>query len=330
MGPFDGPALRSAGRVGGAGGAEKGAAFVGLVPAPQPPGLGPPAGSAPRGQPGCWAAGAQLQRPESGHPVPACNAPAEGHAPSRTTQGAEGLRGEQADDRVYARPALVVFLQTGAWLTFLIVAGPRHPHPTPIPPPGRQATPASPTQSSHESPARPPPRMAGGETTGEKAFASLGCWSMRMPSYPSGGPPATSPAPGGGLPRNFTCVPLIHGRGEPRGPRSTGTAPWAGGTGWLSLLGGGSGLSGDRGPRTTRGSPARPPRRSPHARRLGKPPLSPPHPGQTHSSLRAVTADLQTHLTGLEHITLSPTQFSLGGCFSVSLAKQKNSNTCTN
>lgn len=49
-----------------------------------------------------------------------------------------------------------------------------------------------------------------------------------------------------------------------------------------------------------------------------------------YSSLRAVTAALQTHLTGLERITLSPTQFSLGGCFSVSLAKQKNSNTCTN
>lgn len=46
--------------------------------------------------------------------------------------------------------------------------------------------------------------------------------------------------------------------------------------------------------------------------------------------LRAVTAALQTHLTGLERITLSPAQFSLDACFSVSLAKQKNSNTCTN
>lgn len=46
--------------------------------------------------------------------------------------------------------------------------------------------------------------------------------------------------------------------------------------------------------------------------------------------LKAVTAALQTHLTGLERITLSPAQFSLDACFSVSLAKQKNSNTCTN
>lgn len=45
---------------------------------------------------------------------------------------------------------------------------------------------------------------------------------------------------------------------------------------------------------------------------------------------KAVTATLQSHVTGLERITLLPTRFSLGGCFSVSLAKQKNSNTCTN